>query len=347
MGITRIRMALPGYTDSSGIAAYKQAVLDAKAAGFYVVWGTNSGGTGILTTHNFATFQNAVVTLATWAQANGLDELMIGNEEMYHAKINPAASGVTASGTTATFVSALVHGLITGDSVTVQNAADSRYNGVFTITVVDTTTFTYTIAAGATSPDTSTFCGALNFTAASMKTAIIGISDAVKAGGFTGKTSYAELQGSASAWFAGGRGSLDYSCINLYGSPFGSESDFRSEATSLFSAQGTGGYFSEMHLNNNWSAIKGWDENTVARNIANRVKWLATVGVPYVYLFTWRWTAGDSFAARLASDDNRPWLPIALGLRALSTGIPNVAVTRSATSSRGAVPVRTATPRRG
>jgi hypothetical protein len=80
-----------------------------------------------------------------------------------------AASGLTSSGTTATVHTSAAHNLSTGRLVTIAGASDAKYNltGV-SITVTDTTHFTYTIAAGATSPDVGapTYCTTEALTAA-------------------------------------------------------------------------------------------------------------------------------------------------------------------------------------
>jgi len=56
-------------------------------------------------------------------------------------------SSITFSTTTATVTTASAHGLTTGNTVVVYNAAPSAYNGTFSITVTSTTTFTYTMAS--------------------------------------------------------------------------------------------------------------------------------------------------------------------------------------------------------
>jgi len=57
-------------------------------------------------------------------------------------------SGLTCSGTTATFVSTVVHGLQTNDAVTIAGATPSGYNGTFTVSVIDQITFQYTVGTG-------------------------------------------------------------------------------------------------------------------------------------------------------------------------------------------------------
>jgi hypothetical protein len=54
-------------------------------------------------------------------------------------------SSITKSGTTATLTTASAHGLITGNRVTITGATANDYNGVYVITYVSPTVFTYTM----------------------------------------------------------------------------------------------------------------------------------------------------------------------------------------------------------
>lgn len=61
---------------------------------------------------------------------------------------------LSRSGTTATAVTQSAHSYVTGDYVTIADAAPAGYNGKVKITVVDALTFTYTVASGLTTPAT-------------------------------------------------------------------------------------------------------------------------------------------------------------------------------------------------
>ncbi len=63
-------------------------------------------------------------------------------------------SSLTRSGTTATANTSAYHNLATGMTVTIAGAAQTDYNGNYTITVVDADTFTYTVANSPTTPAT-------------------------------------------------------------------------------------------------------------------------------------------------------------------------------------------------
>lgn len=63
-------------------------------------------------------------------------------------------SSITSSGGLATVTTPVVHGLTTNNVVSVWGAGEPEYNGAFTVTVVDTTTFTYPMSGIPTSPAT-------------------------------------------------------------------------------------------------------------------------------------------------------------------------------------------------
>lgn len=67
-----------------------------------------------------------------------------------------SVSSITRVGATATAVCAAAHGLSTGDSALIAGAAETDYNIDAVITVVDPTTFTYTVANSPATPATGT-----------------------------------------------------------------------------------------------------------------------------------------------------------------------------------------------
>ena len=66
-----------------------------------------------------------------------------------------APSSIARSGSTAT-VSQTAHGMSTGNVVRISGADQSEYNGIFTITVSDANTYTYTVLGTPTTPATGT-----------------------------------------------------------------------------------------------------------------------------------------------------------------------------------------------
>jgi hypothetical protein len=96
---------------------------------------------------------NSYMTLAQVKQME-VDGWAIGAHSWDHPWLSlaPLAS-VTSSGTTTTIVTSWNHGHATNDSVTIAGCDEGYYNGTFTITVVDSKTFTYTM--GGTPGDTT------------------------------------------------------------------------------------------------------------------------------------------------------------------------------------------------
>ena len=85
-GITKIRIDIPDYSNSSWMENSKRCVLDAIALGFDVVWGVSSSGT-VITADNWSSaggFKASILTAAQWAQDNGVYEFQLGNEEELH-----------------------------------------------------------------------------------------------------------------------------------------------------------------------------------------------------------------------------------------------------------------------
>lgn len=70
-----------------------------------------------------------------------------------------ALASLARSGTTATAVTGRAHGYTTGDYVTIAGATPAGYNGRVKVTVVDTTTFTFTVSGALTSPATGAITG--------------------------------------------------------------------------------------------------------------------------------------------------------------------------------------------
>lgn len=67
-----------------------------------------------------------------------------------------SVTSITRSSNTATVTTSTSHLLATGNTVVISGANETDYNGEYTITVVDATTFTYTVANSPTTPATGT-----------------------------------------------------------------------------------------------------------------------------------------------------------------------------------------------
>jgi hypothetical protein len=84
---------------------------------------------------------------------NGVDPMVVYDGTLWSRSATTSTaqtiSTITRGGTgnlTATLVTAVAHGLVTGNTVTVAGAIPAQFNGTYRITVTNATTFTYTMA---------------------------------------------------------------------------------------------------------------------------------------------------------------------------------------------------------
>jgi hypothetical protein len=123
-----------------------------------VIYNTaTSTATSVYTGLSNSRFQHANFTNSAGdpflSAVNGLDPALLYNGTNW---IKIAATGtaqtistITRGGTgnlTATLTTAVAHGLVTGNQVTISGATESNYNGTYLITVTGSTTFTYVMA---------------------------------------------------------------------------------------------------------------------------------------------------------------------------------------------------------
>ena len=87
-GFIDLRLDIPSYQDTALLAASKAKVITAVAAGARVIWGVSSNSFDnpgyTITTANWLDFRAAILDAAQWAQANGVYEFQLGNEEGLH-----------------------------------------------------------------------------------------------------------------------------------------------------------------------------------------------------------------------------------------------------------------------
>lgn len=83
------------------------------------------------------------------------DEIAYGPFVTIATEVTLGVGELTSASTTATVTHA-DHGYTTGDSITISGAAQSPYNGTYTITVSSSSVFTYTFAGSGTTPATGT-----------------------------------------------------------------------------------------------------------------------------------------------------------------------------------------------
>jgi len=87
-GFIDIRLDIPSYQDTAWLEASKAKVITAVTAGARVIWGVSSNSFDnpdyTITAENWPDFRAAILDAAQWAQANGVYEFQLGNEEGLH-----------------------------------------------------------------------------------------------------------------------------------------------------------------------------------------------------------------------------------------------------------------------
>ena len=154
-GYSRHSTGITGQVDSlmnyAGVSSQKLFA----AAGTTIYEATTSPATAVLTVTNDR-FQHVMMSTAGGdflVACNGQDPTLLYNGTAWLKIANTTTaqtiSTITRGGTgnlTATLTTAVAHGLITGNQVTISGATESNYNGTYIITVTGTTTFTYVMA---------------------------------------------------------------------------------------------------------------------------------------------------------------------------------------------------------
>ena len=154
-GYSRHSTGITGQVDSlmnyAGVSSQKLFA----AAGTTIYEATTSPATAVLTVTNDR-FQHVMMSTAGGdflVACNGQDPTLLYNGTSWLKIANTTTaqtiSTITRGGTgnlTATLTTAVAHGLITGNQVTISGATESNYNGTYIITVTGTTTFTYVMA---------------------------------------------------------------------------------------------------------------------------------------------------------------------------------------------------------
>ena len=124
-------------------------------------------------------------------------------------------SSITYSGTTATVTTASANGYCTGDQIEIAGATPAQYDGLFTITVLNGNTFTYTMSAA----PGSNASGAM--TAASTNTSLLMVPELCQMTSVVGRFMYSTPTPGVANTLADIQPSITFSSAHgLYSSPF-------------------------------------------------------------------------------------------------------------------------------
>lgn len=142
-------------------------------------WGSYEGLTRLTTSESEGKI-SVTGTLSTFIpQFTQLTKNEITYETQVGASIatkNQSIVSITRIGGIATVVTNGEHELATPQSVTISGANETDYNGTFEITVIDSTTFTYTVPGSPTTPATGTIAVATDYASISVKSIETGTS---------------------------------------------------------------------------------------------------------------------------------------------------------------------------
>jgi hypothetical protein len=174
-----------GYTKSStGIPSEVQSLMNYSSPTVQKLFAVNNNGDIYDASTSTATLafpislgngklQHSMITTAGGsflAAVNGADPMVVYNGTQWvksAATSTPQTiTSITRGGTgnlTATLVTAVAHGLVTGNQITVTGATPAEFNGVYRITVTNSTTFTYTMATAPSGNATVVGSYAVNF----------------------------------------------------------------------------------------------------------------------------------------------------------------------------------------
>jgi hypothetical protein len=157
-GITGAVLSLMNYSSPTTTKLF--------AATATTIWDTStSTATASLTGNTDGKWVHSMLTTAGGSfmpAVNGVDPMIVYDGTLWQrsATTNTAQtiSSITRGGTgnlTATMTTAVAHGLVTGNTITVAGAVPAQFNGTYRVTVTGGTTLTYTMAT-APSGDAST-----------------------------------------------------------------------------------------------------------------------------------------------------------------------------------------------
>ena len=189
---------------------------------FFVTCGI-SGEPGCLSSSLWSSYASGVIANAQYMQENNivLGDYEIGNE--LENAISPQIYSLTQTSGTATCVLSVAHNFQNGEEVTIWNVTPGSWNGTYGITVVNSTTFTFSVSSSLANPINPYpgWCYSL-----SMTQLITNIQElATSCHGVNSTTPISYGMGGASVnginpytqWISAGLGGLDTVSIHPYG----------------------------------------------------------------------------------------------------------------------------------
>lgn len=224
-------------------------------AGFFVTWGM-AGTLGTLTSSNYQAYHDTIISEASYIQSLGiiLGDFEIGNER--ELQLTNTIKTLIQTGGTAMATTSSAHGFLNGDTVTIQNASPSGFNGAVVTTYIDTVTFSYSVSSSL--PTFATTNGScFSLTIPQLNTLLRQLALDVKAVYNLGPISYATSNNAIALndWIANGLGGLDSISIHPYGVINVANQTVAvggySQIASMINTFGSSCYISEFNLDSN------------------------------------------------------------------------------------------------
>jgi hypothetical protein len=272
-----------------------------------VTWGVSSNAFNsadyVITTENWPTFRAAILDAAAWAQANGVYEFQLGNEEELHIWRHPVSLVRSANIVTATFTED--HGFTAGNPIDIWNAGPSSFNFHGTITVTGAKTFTYPSAGtnGSVSNPADVFIG--NMPEGTIQANLKSVATSVQAIFTRGNVSYS----TTGDWFMGewhslGRGDIDILAFNAYTNLFTPPHDWTwglANQVAWFGSDHT--YLTEFSLNSGSLDAYSADEAVQAAGTTTMLAAIKAAGITRANFFVYG--PDNTYGARKADGTYR------------------------------------------
>lgn len=300
-GFTNLRVDIPDYENATNLTQSKAAVIRAVAKGAKVTWGVSSNNdpttTNTITMENWPSFYSAIISAATWAQANGVFEFQLGNEDERHCSRYPTSIVRTSNVAVATF--AELHGYDGTHQMNIWGGTDSSFNGgsLQTITVIDSHNISYpNTGTNATASNPSSF-NFQDMSETQLQTNFKTTATAVKSIFTNGNVSYTTTDGYFMAeWNTLGRGDIDILGWNLYGN---ASTAWRTQVDNMVSWFGIDhAYCTELGIN--YTSINSYstDEKAQAAFLSQMLEYIKASGIKRANFFDYQ---GDTFGALQSS----------------------------------------------
>lgn len=283
VGVPNIRIHIPG---PSGYTFWRLMSQTFAQAGFWTTYGSTQG---TITTSNWQAYHDAVISEATYCQANAIcTEFEVGNE--LDQSINYNFVSLSQTSGVATAVIAKGANFQTGESVTIADISTSGYSGTFTVTNVNSTTFTYPVnsSIAAQANTSGGYCFSMSYT--QLYTNLQQLCLDVQAV-FSGPVSYAisaQYPNAYTSW-EGGVGNFNNVSVHPYATISGQTVSFTNTSNILAFANtyfGSNWYTSEFNLSSSNGALQALMPSNAVSAMNTMIGLIQTAGANRFLLYT-------------------------------------------------------------